>query len=62
MSKFTKLESAIIASCLKAGMVNDLVEIKKVEDAGKNPLFTKEYIESSYKELIEKVDGMTRKK
>ena len=62
MKKFTKLESSIIVSCLNQGMSNDLVGIIEAEKAGKNPLFTADYIQQLYVDLIIKVEEMTTKK
>jgi len=62
MSKFTKFEGSVILQCLTNGLVADLETIQKAEEAGKNPLFTKEYIQTVYKELMERVEGMTKKK
>ena len=61
MEKFTKLESAIIIASLNNGMSNDLAEIQKVEDAGKTPIFTADFIRLTYADLIERIEKMSRK-
>jgi hypothetical protein len=43
-------------------MATDLETIQKAEEAGKNPLFTADYIQQLYVDLIGKVEGMTKKK
>ena len=62
MKKFTKMENAIISSCLSHGLSNDLKENQAVIDAGKNPIMTAEYIQMIYLDLQVKVDEMTKKK
>jgi hypothetical protein len=62
MQKFTKMESAIIISCLNQGLTNDLKETQAVIDAGKNPIMTADYIQMIYVDLIGKVEEMTKKK
>ena len=62
MSKFTKFEGSVILQCLTNGMATDLETIQKAEEAGKNPLFTADYIQQLYVDLIGKVEGMTKKK
>jgi hypothetical protein len=61
MEKFTKFESAIIIASLNSGMSNDLADIQKVQEAGKTPIFTAEYIQQTYADLIERVVKMSRK-
>ena len=62
MKKFTKLESSIIVSCLNNGWTNDMKDLKAAEETGKNPLFTADYIQQLYVDLIIKVEEMTAKK
>jgi ABC-type uncharacterized transport system substrate-binding protein len=62
MQKFTKMESAIIISCLNQGLTNDLKETQAVVEAGKNPIMTADYIQMIYVDLIGKVKEMTKKK
>jgi hypothetical protein len=62
MKKFTKLESSIIVSCLNNGWTSDMSDLQLAEEAGKNPLFTAEYIQQLYVDLILKVEEMTAKK
>jgi hypothetical protein len=62
MQKFTKMESAIIISCLNQGLTNDLKETQAVVEAGKNPIMTADYIQMIYVDLIGKVEEMTKKK
>ena len=62
MKKFTKFERAIIIEALNLGLESDLKENQAGVDAGKTPFFTAEYIQEIYKDLIEKVEVMTKKK
>ena len=62
MSKFTKFERAIITNALTLGLDSDLKENQAVVDSGKNPIMTADYIKMVYRDLIEKVEGMTKKK
>jgi hypothetical protein len=62
MAKFNKYESGIIISSLNLAMTGNLSDIKAAEEAGKTPLFTAEYIQSTYAELIQRVEEMTAKK
>lgn len=62
MKKFTSYESAIIIACLNEGLLHDLADIKATEEAGRNPLFTAEYTQELYVDLIGKVEEMTKKK
>jgi hypothetical protein len=62
MEKFTKLEKELIVAGLRLAMDSDLSKHQAMEESGKTPIFTVEYIESIYKELIEKVEKMTKKK
>jgi hypothetical protein len=62
MKKFTKFESAIIVSSLNNSMATDLASMQEAEKAGKNPLFTTDYLEQTYLELIQRVKEMTAKK
>jgi hypothetical protein len=61
MEKFTKFESSIIIASLNNGMSNDLAGIQEAEEAGKTPLFTADYIQQTYVDLIERVEKMSRK-
>jgi hypothetical protein len=62
MKKFTQFESSIITACLNAGLSHDMSDIQAAIEAGKNPIFTPEYIQSVYADLIKKVEDMTKKK
>ena len=62
MKKFTKLESSIIISCLNNGLSSDMSDLQLAEEAGKNPLFTADYIQQLYVDLILKVEEMTKSK
>ena len=62
MTKFTKFESSIIITSLNQGMSNDLADIQLAEEAGKNPIFTADYIQQLYVDLMRKVEEMTKKK
>ena len=62
MKKFTKFESVVIISSLNQGMSNDLAGIIEAEKAGKNPIFTADYIQQLYVDLMQKVEEMTKKK
>jgi hypothetical protein len=62
MQKFTKRESGIIIASLEYGMSDALHDIQEGEEAGKTPLFTAEYIQMLYTDLIKKVEEMTKKK
>jgi hypothetical protein len=62
MEKFTKLESAIIIASLNQGMSSDLASHQEVEESGKNPIMTADYIQMIYVDLIGKVEEMTKKK
>ena len=62
MKKFTKFERSLIINSLNLGLSSDLKENKLVVESGKNPIMTGEYIEMLYKDLIEKVEEMTKKK
>jgi hypothetical protein len=62
MKKFTKFESAIIVSSLNNSMSHDLAVIQEGEKAGKNPLFTADYLTQTYLDLVQRVKEMTAKK
>jgi len=62
MKKFTKFESAIIIDSLKFAKSTDLARMQEAVEAGKNPLFTTEYVEQTYDGLVEKVKESTAKK
>jgi len=55
MKKFTKLERELIIGGLYLAMGSDLSDHQVVEESGKTPIFTADYIEKIYKDLIEKV-------
>ena len=61
MKKFTKFERAIIINSLNIGLSSDLSDNQLVVEAGKNPIFTAEYIKMLYTDLMEKVEEMTKK-
>ena len=61
MEKFTKFEGKTITSALNNAMSNDLNGILAAENAGKTPLFTADFIQQAYVDLIERVEKMTRK-
>ena len=60
MKKFTKLEKEMIIGGLYLAMGSDLSDHQVVEESGKTPIFTADYIEMMYKDLIEKVEEMTK--
>ena len=60
MKKFTKFERSMIINSLNLGLSSDLKENQLVVEAGKNPIMTGEYIEMLYRDLIEKVEEMTK--
>jgi len=62
MTKFTKLEKEMIIGGLYLAMGSDLSDHQVIEESGKTPIFTADYIEKIYKDLIEKVGDMTKKK
>ena len=62
MQKFNKFESAIIIASLNQGMSSDLASHQEVVEAGKNPIMTADYIKMTYRDLIKKVEEMTKKK
>ena len=61
MEKFTKFEGKTIIAALNNAMSNDLNGILAAEKAGKTPLFTADFIQQAYVDLIERVEKMTRK-
>jgi hypothetical protein len=60
MKKFTKFERAIIINALNLGLGSDLSENQAVVESGKNPIMTADYIEMIYRDLVEKVEEMTK--
>jgi len=62
MKKFTKFERSMIINSLNLGLSSDLKENQLVVESGKNPIMTREYIEMLYRDLIEKVEEMTKLK
>ena len=60
MKKFTKFERSMIINSLNLGLSSDLKENQLVVESGKNPIMTREYIEMLYRDLIEKVEEMTK--
>ena len=61
MKKFTKFEKTVIVESLNSAKAADLVTMQEAIKAGKNPLFTTDYIEQAYADLIQKVKDLTRK-
>lgn len=61
MQKFTKFESGIIIASLENGMSDSLHDVQEAEEAGKTPLFTAEYIQLTYEDLIQRIKEMSRK-
>ena len=61
MKKFTKFEKAVIIESLNYAKASDLAKMQQAIMAGKNPLFTTDYIEQAYADLIQKVKDLTRK-
>ena len=61
MEKFTKFEGRTIIAALNNAMSNDLNGILAAEKAGRIPLFTPDFIQQAYVDLIERVEKMTRK-
>lgn len=62
MKKFTKLEKELIIGGLYLAMGSDLSDHQVVEESGKTPIFTADYIQQLYVDLIGKVEEMTKKK
>jgi hypothetical protein len=62
MKKLSKFESAIIVSSLNNSLSHDLAVIQEGEKAGKNPLFTQDYLTQTYLDLIQRVKEMTKRK
>jgi hypothetical protein len=61
MEKFTKFEGKTITAALNNAMSIDIASIQEAEEAGKNPIFTSDFIKQMYVDLIERVEKMTRK-
>jgi len=62
MKKFTKLEKELIIGGLYLAMGSDLSDHQVVEESGKTPIFTADYIQQLYVDLMQKVEEMTKKK
>jgi hypothetical protein len=62
MTKFTKLEGAMLIDSLNRAMSEDMHDVQTIEESGKTPLFTVDYIQQTYVDLIGKVEEMTKKK
>ena len=61
MKKFTKFEGKTIVAALNLAMSDDLHDIQVLEESGKTPIFTADFIQQTYVDLIERVEKMTRK-
>jgi hypothetical protein len=62
MTKFNGMERMLINEALQNHALNLEAEVQEAVDKGKNPLFAQGYFSMVIKELLEKVDTMTRKK
>ena len=49
-------------SSLNNSMSHDLAVVQEAEKAGKNPLFTADYLTQTYLDLVQRVKEMTAKK
>jgi hypothetical protein len=56
------MERMLINEALQNHALNLEAEVQEAVDKGKNPLFAQGYFSMVIKELLEKVDTMTRKK
>jgi hypothetical protein len=61
MSKFNGFEKFIIVSGVERVALEMKCEIRNVEEKGKNPLMTVEYVDMVLKELLDKVNSFTIK-
>ena len=62
MTKFNGMERMLINEALQNHALNLEAEVQEAVDKGKNPIFAQGYFSMVIKELLEKVDTMTRKK
>ena len=62
MTKFNGMERLLINEALQNHALNLEAEVQASIDAGNNPIFAKGFFTMQIKELLEKVDTMTRKK
>jgi hypothetical protein len=62
MTKFNGMERMLIKEALQNHALNLEAEVQSSIDAGNNPIFAKGFFTMQIKELLEKVDSMTRKK
>ena len=62
MTKFNGMERMLINEALQNHALNLEAEVQASIDAGNNPIFAKGFFTMQIKELLEKVDTMTRKK
>ena len=62
MTKFNGMERMLIKESLQRHALNLEAEVQTAVDAGKNPIFAKGFFTMQIKELLQKVDAMTRKK
>ena len=62
MKKFNGMERMLIKEALQNHALNLEAEVQSSIDAGNNPIFAKGFFTMQIKELLEKVDTMTRKK
>ena len=62
MTKFNGMERMLINEALQNHALNLEAEVQASIDAGNNPIFAKGFFTMQIKELLEKVDSMTRKK
>ena len=62
MTKFNGMERMLINEALQNHALNLEAEVQEAVDKGKNPIFAQGYFSMVIKELLGKVDTMTRKK
>jgi hypothetical protein len=62
MTKFNGMERMLINKALQNHALNLEAEVQEAVDKGKNPIFAQGYFTMVIKELLGKVDTMTRKK
>ena len=62
MTKFNGMERMLINEALQNHALNLEAEVQSAIDSGSNPIFAKGFFTMQIKELLGKVDSMTRKK
>ena len=60
MKKFNQFEGILIQEGLKLVMESRVSEVRRAEAQGKTPIVTAEFFEMTIKELMGKVDEMTK--